>query len=61
MLGGQKAPYKLLVRALDQCTGLEIPSITYVASEDFVVCNYLLLLCTILLISKLVEGSSLLV
>ena len=37
MLGGQKAPYKLLVRAVDQRTGLEIPSITFVASEDFVV------------------------
>ncbi|KAL3138459.1 PSII 6.1 kDa protein, variant 2 [Trebouxia sp. C0010 RCD-2024] len=37
MLGGQKAPYKLLVRAVDQRTGLEVPSITFVASEDFVV------------------------
>lgn len=37
MLGGQKAPYKLLVRAVSQETGLEVPHITFVASEDFVV------------------------
>ena len=37
MLGGQKSPYKLLVRAVNQHTGLEVPYITFVASEDFVV------------------------
>ena len=42
MLGGQKSPYKLLVRAVNQHTGQEVPYITFVASEDFVVsdtCN----------------------
>lgn len=37
MLGGQKSPYKLLVRAVNQHTGAEVPYITFVASEDFVV------------------------
>ncbi|DBB00136.1 TPA: PSII 6.1 kDa protein, variant 2 [Trebouxia sp. C0004] len=37
MLGGQKSPYKLLVRAVNQHTGLQVPYITFVASEDFVV------------------------
>ncbi len=37
MLGGQKSPYKLLVRAVNQHTGVEVPYITFVASEDFVV------------------------
>lgn len=37
MLGGQKSPYKLLVRAVNQHTGLEVPYISYVVSEDFVV------------------------
>ena len=37
MLGGQKSPYKLLVRAVNQLTGQEVPYITFVASEDFVV------------------------
>ena len=43
MLGGQKAPYKLLVRAVSQETGLEVPHIAFVASEDFVVLSSLLL------------------
>ncbi len=37
MLGGQKSPYKLLVRAVNQHTGVEVPYINFVASEDFVV------------------------
>ena len=37
MLGGQKSPYKLLVRAVNQHTGVEVPYIACVASEDFVV------------------------
>ena len=37
MLGGQKSPYKLLVRAVNQHTGAEVPFITFLASEDFVV------------------------
>ena len=45
MLGGQKAPYKLLVRAVNQYTGLEVPYITFVASDDFVVCSCLLPPC----------------
>lgn len=42
MLGGQKSPYKLLVRAVNQHTGIEVPFITFVASEDFVVSLVLL-------------------
>ena len=37
MLGGQKSSYKLLVRAVNQHTGAEVPYITFVVSEDFVV------------------------
>lgn len=37
MLGGQKSPYKLLVRAVNLHTGSEVPYITFVVSEDFVV------------------------
>ena len=44
-LSGQKAPYKLLVRAVSQETGLEVPHISFVTSEDFVVGAILLLLC----------------
>jgi hypothetical protein len=40
MLGGQKSPYKLLVRAVNQHTGVEVPYITFVASEDFVVSHH---------------------
>ena len=44
MLGGQKSPYKLLVRAVNQHTGAEVPYITFVASEDFVVSQTLVCL-----------------
>lgn len=37
MLGGQKSPYKLLVRAVNQQTGMEVPFISNAVSEDFVV------------------------
>lgn len=45
VLSGQKAPYKLLVRAVSLETGLEVPYISFVTSEDFVVGAILLLLC----------------
>ena len=44
VLSGQKAPYKLLVRAVSLETGLELPHISFVTSEDFVVGAILLLL-----------------
>lgn len=37
MLGNQKPPYKLLVRAVNQQSGQEVPYITSAVSEDFVV------------------------
>lgn len=40
VLGGQKSPYKLLVRAANQHTGAEVSNIMFVASEDFVVRPY---------------------
>lgn len=43
-MGGQKSPYKLLVRAVNQHTGVEVPYITFVASEDFVVSQTLVCL-----------------
>lgn len=60
MLGGQRSQYKLLVRAVNQHTGIEAPFITSAVSEDFVVCSLYCCLCGSCKIGLASAGSALL-